>query len=125
MQRIVTFFTALTLIFLSQTLQAQTASTEFENNIESIAANFDFDNDWGFHSDQNDQLYYIDFENLKMNLSDIIVMNDSGETLLEEEVMDLPVNTIFEIDFSEFGKGKYQIELRSFTGLINKEIEIK
>ena len=124
MQRLVTFFTVLTLIFISQTsLQAQTATTE--NNFETIAATFDFDNDWGFHSDQNDQLYYVDFENLKMNLSDIIVKNNIGETLLEEEVMDLPVNTIFEIDFSEFGKGIYQIELRSFTGLIHKEIEIK
>ena len=124
MQRLVTFITAVTLIFLSQTLQAQTATTE-ENNFEAIAATFDFDNDWGFYSDQNDQLYYIDFENLKMNLSDIIVKNAIGETLLEEEVMDLPVNTIFEIDFSEFGSGKYQIELRSFTGVINKDIEIK
>lgn len=124
MQRLVTFITAVTLIFLSQTLQAQTATTE-ENNFETIAATFDFDNDWGFYSDQNDQLYYIDFENLKMNLSDIIVKNAIGETLLEEEVMDLPVNTIFEIDFSEFGSGKYQIELRSFTGVINKDIEIK
>ncbi len=124
MQRLVTFITALTLIFLSQTLQAQTATTE-ENNFEAIAATFDFDNDWGFYSDQNDQLYYIDFENLKMNLSDIVVKNENGEMLLEEEVMDLPVNTIFEIDFSEFGKGKYQIELRSFTGFIHKDIEIK
>lgn len=118
------FCTVLTLIFLSQNLQAQTATTE-ENNIELIAATFDFDNDWGFYSDQNDQLYYIDFENLKMILSDIVVKNVAGEIIISEEVMDLPVNTIFELDFSEFGKGKYEIELRSFTGLINKEIEIQ
>jgi len=124
MYRFVTFFTALTLIFFSQTLLAQTSTTD-DSNFETIAAAFDFDNDWGFHSDQNDQLYYIDFENLKMNLSDIIVKNDAGEILFEEEVIDLPVNTIFELDFSDYGKGKYQIELRSFTGLIHNEIEIK
>ena len=124
MQRLVTIFTILTLILFSQVLTAQTSTTD-NTNFETIAGTFDFDNDWGFHSDQNDQLYYIDFENLKMNLSDIIVKNAAGEILFEEEVIDLPVNTIFELDFSDYGKGKYQIELKSFTGVIHNEIEIK
>ena len=124
MQKFIVLFTLLALIFTSQSLLAQTATTDTEINYESIAAAFNFDNDWGFHSDQNEQLYYVDFENLKMVLSDIIVKNEAGEVIIKEEVMDLPVNTIFEIDFTEFGKGKYQIELRSFTGLIHKDIEI-
>jgi len=123
MQRIATFFTALTLIFLSQTAIAQTANSNSSSD-NALSSNFDFNNDWGFHSD-DEQLYFIDFENLDMNLSDIIVKNKEGDIVLEEEVMDLPVNTIFEIDFSDHGTGTYKIELRSFTGLINKEIEIK
>ena len=40
-------------------------------------------------------------------------------------MFDLPVNTIYELDLTKYQAGKYEIELRSFTGLIRKSVELK
>ena len=81
--------------------------------------------DWSLYADEENHVYYIDFESLKINLSDIVVKNEDGKVVLKEDVFDLPVNTIYEIDYSDFKSGKYELELRSFTGIIRKTISIK
>lgn len=83
------------------------------------------DNSWSLYADEENKVYYIDFESLKVNLSDIIVKNENGQVLLKDDVFELPVNTIYELDFSQYGSGDYSIELRSFTGIIRKTISIK
>ncbi len=77
------------------------------------------------YADAENRVYYIDFENLSMNLSDIVVRRQDGEIVLKEDVFELPVNTIFEIDFSPYGAGNYEIELRSFTGVFRRSVSIK
>ena len=47
------------------------------------------------------------------------------QTDVADDVFELPVNTIYELDFSQYGSGTYNIELRSFTGIIRKTISIK
>ena len=81
--------------------------------------------DWSIFADEENRVYYIDFESLSFNLSNIIVKNEDGKVVLKEDVFDLPVNTIYEIDYSAYDKGEYQLELRSFTGIIRKTISIK
>lgn len=81
--------------------------------------------DWTLYADEENKLYYIDFENLKVNLSDIVVKNANGEVILKDNVFDLPVNTIYELDFSTYKPGAYEIELRSFTNVIRKKLELK
>ncbi len=81
--------------------------------------------DWTLYADEENKLYYIDFENLKVNLSDIVVKNANGEVLLKDNVFDLPVNTIYELDFSAYRPGIYEIELRSFTNVIRKKLVLK
>ncbi|MCB0618582.1 MAG: hypothetical protein KDC43_24810 [Saprospiraceae bacterium] len=80
---------------------------------------------WSFFVDEENQIYYIDFETISVNLSDVILKSASGDVLMRENVLDLPVNTIYEIDLSKYGPGAYEIELRSFTGIIRKEVRIK
>lgn len=81
--------------------------------------------DWTLYADEENKLYYIDFENLKVNLSDIVVKNVNGEVLMKDNVFDLPVNTIYELDFSAYKPGTYEIELRSFTNVIRKKLVLK
>ena len=83
------------------------------------------DENWSLYADEENRIYYIDFEKLTFNLSDIIVKNDDGEVIFKEDVFDLPVNTIYELDYADFKSGEYQLELRSFTGIIRKTISIK
>jgi len=76
------------------------------------------------YSDDENQTYFIDFEKISVNLSDIVVMNKAGKIIFKEDVYDLPVNSIYELDASEFGTGEYVMELRSFTGVIRKDISV-
>jgi len=83
------------------------------------------DDNWSFYIDEESKTYFIDFEQINFNLSDIIVKNEAGETIFKDDVLQLPVNTIYELDFNKYGAGKYQVELRSFTGMIRKNVQIK
>ncbi len=91
----------------------------------SVEKSFEVNEDWSFYSDEENQLYYIDFENISANLSDIVVKNSKGKILFKDDVFDLPVNTIYELDMSEYGAGTYEIELRSFTSVMRKSFTIK
>ncbi len=81
--------------------------------------------DWTIYADETNRVYYIDFESLRVNISDVVVKNNTGEVVFKEKVFDLPVNTIYELDLSRYEAGKYEIELRSFTGLIRKPVELR
>jgi len=119
-------FTFVLLCFISNSLFAQSIASVGEN---SYTSNFTLtelpDENWSFYTDEENQLYFIDFEKINFNLSEIIVKNDDGDILIQDDVLDLPVNTIYEIDLSEFGAGDYHVELRSFTTIIRKEVNIK
>ncbi len=78
--------------------------------------------DWSFYIDEEQDIYYIDFEKINVNLNDLKVINESGEVVLEDNLYELPVNTIYELDLSTFPKGTYEVSLRTFTGVISKEV---
>ncbi len=78
-----------------------------------------------FYEDAENKLLYIDFETVNVNLSDIKVKNADGEIVLKDELWSLPVNTIYEVDYNDFEPGTYEIELRSFTGVLKKTVEVE
>lgn len=111
------------LIFLgaNSLLFAQTsvANTDLTASIALMA------NENAFFEDVDGKTIYIDFETVKVNLSDIKVKNENGEVVLKDELWSLPVNTIYELDYSQFQPGNYEIELRSFTGILKKSVSVK
>ena len=80
--------------------------------------------EWTFYLDKENKVYYIDFESISVNLSDIKVYNQAGELVKSDKLWDLPVNTIYELSIEDLKPGNYKIELRSYTGVIEKEIEL-
>ncbi|MEM9822681.1 MAG: hypothetical protein AAF985_16485 [Bacteroidota bacterium] len=111
--------------FIVFSLSAQSsASVSNSVDLDLVTLN-ESGNNWSFFVDDENKLYYVDFEKLSFNLSDIVVKNADGAVLFNEDVLDLPVNTIFELDFSEYDPGEYQVELRSFTGMIKKKVVLK
>ncbi|MFK8104277.1 MAG: hypothetical protein AB8G15_17245 [Saprospiraceae bacterium] len=123
MNRLALLLGFLFLAATSNTLFAQTASTSTAISASDLLETND--ESWSIYADEENKTFYIDFESIKVNLSDIIVKNTSGEVVLKEDVMDLPVDTIFELDFSDYTAGEYFIELRSFTSVIKKNVLIK
>ncbi len=118
-------FAFVILCFISSSLFAQSIASVDKNTFTGFTLTELPDENWSFYKDEENQLYFIDFEKINYNLSEIIVKNENGEILIQDDVLDLPVNTIYEIDLSEFGAGDYHVELRSFTGIIRKEVNIK
>ena len=80
--------------------------------------------DWSFYIDEEQEIYYIDFEKINVNLNDLKVINADGEVVLEDQLYELPVNTIYELDLRELPEGTYEVALRTFTGVISKEITL-
>ena len=121
-------------LFLTGSLSAvvaQTASlqegtlSEPANMTASSSSLLNMDTEsWSLYADEENNLYYVDFATLSVNLNDIVVTRDDGEVVLREQVLDLPVDTIYEIDFNQYGEGNYVIELRSFTDVIRRKVTI-
>ena len=124
------FLLALFLTGSLTTLVAQTASLHETTGSKAAGTtktnsllNMDSES-WSLYADEENNLYYVDFATLSVNLNDIVVTRDDGEVVLREQVFDLPVDTIYEIDFNQYGKGNYTIELRSFTDVIRRKVKI-
>ena len=125
MQRFSQTLVVLVLTLFAFNLSAQSASSVSENSVLDLEmVNLNSSENWSFFVDEENKLYFIDFEKLSFNLSEIVVKNAEGEVIIKEDVLDLPVNTIFELDFSTHPVGAYEVELRSFTGIMKKTVSI-
>ena len=122
-----TYMIAATLFGWAGLMNAQTSDLT-ENAAIEITTSHDIPSvdgdEWTFYLDLESKVYYIDFETISVNLSDVKVKNETGDVVMEDDLWDLPVNTIYELDFTKFKPGTYQIELRSYTGMITKELTI-
>lgn len=113
------------MISLGFTATAQSLASKSGEAIESSKLKEIQADNWDIFADDENKIYYVDFESLNITLSDIVVKNESGSVVLKDDVFDLPVNTIYEIDLSDKKKGTYKIELRSYTSVIRKSIQVK
>ena len=113
------FFLLTFLLFAALTYtSAQTTASNTSDISSSLAVWEMGEEDWTFYLDQEKKVYYIDFESINVNLSDIKVINEQGEVVLNDKLWDLPVNTIYELDMRNLKPGKYRIELRTYTSVI-------
>jgi hypothetical protein len=78
-----------------------------------------------FLADGEENIYFIDFQNLNVNLNAIVVKDQEGKIVWEDKVFDLPVDTIYELNLSAFHKGNYRVELQSFSKVIQKSITLR
>jgi hypothetical protein len=82
--------------------------------------------DWSFYTDNENRVLYIDFDKIDVNLSSVSVKDAKSKVVFKDEnLWQLPVNSIYELDFSNKPKGQYTIELRTFTATLKKVITIK
>ena len=80
---------------------------------------------FSFFIDEESETYFIDFESIRANLSEIALKNAKGDILFQDRVSDLPVDAIYELNVSPYSPGQYRIELHTFTGVIAKDIQIR
>ncbi|MEZ5043782.1 MAG: hypothetical protein R2828_28045 [Saprospiraceae bacterium] len=116
------FFTT---IFAQNAVVTTPKSAEKVSQLLASTSNAIESQDWTIFRDEENELYYIDFEAIKVNISNVVVKDEQQNILFQDDVFDLPVNTIYELDLSAFQAGKYRIELQTFTNIIAKNIELK
>ncbi len=75
--------------------------------------------------DSETNTFYIDFQKLKFNVAEIFVQNNNNNAVLQKQVTNLPVDTIFELDLNTFPKGDYNIILRSTTQEVKYPVSLK
>ena len=106
----------------SQSANAQPQFSDVKLNKALVLDSPEAEN--AFFADEEEKRYFIDFESLNVNINNVVVKDASGSTIWEDKVFDLPVDTIYEIDCSEYAPGFYVVELHSFTEVMRKEISI-
>lgn len=77
-----------------------------------------------FFKDDANNIFFIDFETIDVNLSEVVVKDIEGNVLITDAVSDLPVNTIYELDCSNFRDGEYVVELHSYTAILRKPFSL-
>jgi hypothetical protein len=120
------FFAACVIVATStfSPLKAQLLSTATPS--EAITTNLATNKpEWSLFTDKENGMVYIDFEQININLNGLVVKDKEGKVVFKDDALwQLPVNTIYEIDFSKFPKGAYSVELKSFTATLRKDIAI-
>ncbi|MCB0663760.1 MAG: hypothetical protein KDC24_13520 [Saprospiraceae bacterium] len=128
MQRIYGGLVLLLLLVGGTTLNAQTAAKDDFSSLAEITTSLldlEADEDWSIYTDTENHILYVDFAKLNFNLNDITIRNKAGEILFQDQLWDLPVDTIYELDLAPFGKGAYSVELRSFTDSVIRDVEVE
>lgn len=67
-------------------------------------------------------LFYVDLELLEGNLSDLQLLNQNGEVVLNSSLRDIPQNALYELDLSHIESGWYQFQVRTYKEAIKKDI---
>lgn len=70
-----------------------------------------------FFEDNDNSVLFIDFEALAVEITNINILRDKA-FMMEDDVTDLPGNTIYEINLDIIRKGKYTVELVTAEGIV-------
>lgn len=80
---------------------------------------------WSYFSDEESKTFYIDFETINFNIKTVSLKDQFGKVVFNDQVSDLPVNTIYELDCSAIPSGQYSLEIHSYTGIKSKNVVLK
>ena len=69
-----------------------------------------------FYSDYSNTTLFIDFEALGNQFTQLNILRDD-QLMMEDDVTDLPQNTIYEINLEVMRKGTYTLELQTQEGV--------
>ena len=67
-----------------------------------------------YQSDDRTKVF-IDFSEIPVNLKSIQVLNGDGDVFVNKVVYELPVNSLFEIDLTDFPATDLVLEIQTFT----------
>jgi hypothetical protein len=127
MNKIVAIATFCATLFFALPAHAQllsVANSETETKQQATQPT-NIQQDWSFYTDRESRILYIDFEKITCNLTGLVVKDKENKIIFKDDALwELPVNTIYEVDFSKFSTGDYVVELKSFSSVFKKTVSI-
>ena len=116
---------AATFIVVSSAFSSVNAQLLSTNYGTETGKNSENKQDWSIFTDLENHMIYVDFEKINVNLSSVAIKDTDNKVLFKDDSLwQLPVNTIYEVDFSKYPKGVYTMELRTFTSSIKRTVTI-
>lgn len=92
---------------------------------EATALNPQQENNWTFYLDKSQQILFIDLSKWQGNLTDLKIKTTGGKSIVEEDLTTIPSDAIFELSLKDLEKGTYQLELRTFNGLVSESLQVE
>ena len=111
------------LVVILLTLLASVAISHPVVNLERLGMLTDTHLTHIFKFKNQDGILLIDFDIIKDAIQSVNVLKN-GEIVKDEDVSELPGDSVFELDLNRFKKGNYVVELVTSTHRITKEIAI-
>ncbi len=114
-----------TILFFTFTtsIQAQLAFADYSSTEIIIQTDEDL-TEKVFFTDAENNLFFIDFEVLDETPLELTIRQDA-QVVLQEDVADLPTNTIYEVDMKLLQVNKpYTLEIKTEIGILTKEFKL-
>ncbi|MDX1409334.1 MAG: hypothetical protein R3330_14405, partial [Saprospiraceae bacterium] len=70
------------------------------------------------------KICFLDLEKIPVNLKQAVLINASGDEVVNKPLEELPVNSIVELDYRHLPSGSYILELRSYRGTTHKALRL-
>ncbi|WP_235295866.1 hypothetical protein [Portibacter marinus] len=72
--------------------------------------------DFPIFKDKDFKIIYLDFELLTTNVKSLQIIKNKSNIAFTDDVSKVSVDGIYEIDYSEYSAGQYDLELLTYTG---------
>jgi len=118
-------FTALLMLACQFAMMAQTNVPDGPMMVDQLTAKGIPAENLSFFADEEEGVFYIDFESISLNLNEVVIKDKKGATVFMQKVNNLPVDTIYELDYSQFNSGQYIVELHSYTEVLQSTFSVK
>jgi len=118
-------FTALLMLACQFAMMAQTNVPDGPMMVDQLTAKGIPAENLSFFADEEEGVFYIDFESISLNLNEVVIKDKEGATVFMQKVNNLPVDTIYELDYSQFNSGQYIVELHSYTEVLQSTFSVK
>ncbi len=80
---------------------------------------------WLMNGEVGSKVIFLDLEKISVNVTNMTVHNEKGEVVRQESLQQLPVDSIYEVDYSALPAGNYTLEVHSYTGSLNYKFSVK
>lgn len=116
---------------LSQSVESQVSGSlaivPAELYMDGQALSFDADDDLNtFMLDEQHQHLFIDFAAAGGKIAKLVVKSSNlEEPIIQEDLMDIPSDAIYELDLARLPKGSYNVELFTYNTVLSKSIDVK